>query len=94
MRRAREVPQDYRRRLMARYFFDLIENATIERDETGVVFGNFADARKEAARAVGEVMRELTPHSSRRNIIMKVRSSAGTYVHECVMDFNARDLTA
>jgi hypothetical protein len=74
---------------MVRYFFDLVDGAKVQRDDIGLEFQDLADARAAAANVLGDVTRELLPGGARRHLVMKVRDTAGNYVHECSADFNA-----
>jgi hypothetical protein len=74
---------------MTRYFFDLVDGTKVDRDDIGLDFEDLADARVAAADALGDVTREVLPDGARRHLVMKVRDTAGNYVHECSVDFNA-----
>jgi hypothetical protein len=74
---------------MARYFFDLVDGTKVDRDHIGLEFQDLAEAREAAADALGDVTREVLPDGARRHLVMKVRDTAGNYVHECSVDFNA-----
>lgn len=77
---------------MARYFFDIVDGTTIDKDATGTEFGDLSEARTAAADALGDMTREALPNGSRRHLVMRVRDEAGTFVHECTVDFNAHDV--
>lgn len=77
---------------MARYFFDLVDGMKVDRDDIGLEFESLANARDAAADALGDLTREVLPDGSHRHLVMKVRDSGGTYVHQCTVDFNAEDV--
>jgi hypothetical protein len=74
---------------MARYYFDLVDGAKVDRDDIGLEFEDLAEARVAAADALGDVTREVLPDGARRHLVMKVRDTTGNYVHECSVDFSA-----
>jgi hypothetical protein len=65
---------------MARYYFDLIDGQTLH-DEHGQEMPNLPAVRDEAARILGEIVRDEFPgDGSERELRVRVRDAAGTEV--------------
>ena len=58
---------------MPRFYFDVHEGSTCLRDEAGLVFPNEAAAEKEAAKAAGEMARDLLADGDHQEVCIEVR---------------------
>lgn len=63
---------------MARYYFDSRLDGVTVRDETGVDLADLQSARTEAARALGEMAKDLLPDTVFQTLQIIVRDRAGT----------------
>ena len=57
---------------MPRYYFDVRDGETFAPDDTGLDFDGIEAARDEAARALGEIAREVLPGSVARELAIEV----------------------
>jgi uncharacterized protein DUF6894 len=62
---------------MPRYYFDVQDNGSSSIDETGHEFASVNEARLEAAKALGEIARDILPGLSVRQISIEVRDDRG-----------------
>ena len=62
------------------YYFDIHDGAQFARDETGVELDGINAARQEAARALGELAREILPDGNRREVVIEVKGETGQRV--------------
>jgi hypothetical protein len=62
---------------MPRYYFDSRDNNSFIKDEDGVELASFNDAKKEAARALGGIARDVLPGAVVRILTIEVRDDLG-----------------
>jgi len=60
---------------MPRYFFDVRDEDSLSRDETGLELESFDSARTEALRALSELVREALPQTDRTFIAIDIRDA-------------------
>jgi uncharacterized protein DUF6894 len=77
---------------MPRYYFDVRDNGSFNIDEIGHEFTSVNDARLEAARALGEIARDILPGLSVRSISIQVRDDRGP-VLSASLRFEVNDQT-
>jgi hypothetical protein len=61
---------------MPRYYFDHSDGDQFLRDDEGLEFDGIEAARDEAARALGEMARDVLPRAVRRVLAIEVRDEA------------------
>ena len=59
-----------------RFFFDLRDNAQVDRDDEGLEFESIEKARDEAARSLAEIAKFVLPGVDVRELTMEVRDDA------------------
>lgn len=70
---------------MPRYYFDIQDGEQFSRDEQGMELDGLEAAKREAAAALPDIAREVIPDSGRRDVVVGVRDSHGTYVVRAVL---------
>ena len=76
---------------MPRYYFDSRDNF-IE-DDVGMTFANLELCKREAARALAEIARDITPGSERRKLVIEVRDQDNKPLVRTVLIFELQSLT-
>jgi hypothetical protein len=74
--------------VMPHFFFDTRDNDTFIVDDVGIEFPDLASVKKEAARSLAELGRDVLPGSLRRELAVEVRDALGP-VMRAIMTFEA-----
>jgi hypothetical protein len=61
---------------MPRFYFDVRDNGNVLRDHEGLEFAGMEEARSEAARAAGEMLKDVLPDGRERTITVEVRGES------------------
>ncbi len=78
---------------MPRYYFDSRDNGKLVEDDNGLTFSDIEFCKKEAARALAEIAREVTPGSEQRELSIDVRDENKRPLFRTVMIFEIQRLT-
>jgi hypothetical protein len=62
---------------MVRYYFDVRDNDTFIEDDLGVELPSLEIVKRDAARALAEIARDVLPGAVVRSLIVEVRDDAG-----------------
>lgn len=73
---------------MPLYFFDTRDNDNFIEDDHGIEFPNLEAVKREAARALAEIARDVLPGSMKHNLAVEVRDEQGP-VLKALMTFEA-----
>ena len=73
---------------MALYFFDTRDDDRFMEDDIGIEYSSLEAVKREAARALADMARDVIPGSMRRNLAVEVRDDQGP-VLKAVMSFEA-----
>lgn len=60
---------------MTRYFFDTWDDDLFIQDDEGFEMPNLEAVRIEASRTLGELARDVIPHSVKRTLLVKARTA-------------------
>lgn len=61
---------------MPRYYFDTIQNSLSFRDEEGLELADVEEARDEALKALGEIVRDSMPSGDKARFVISVRDGS------------------
>lgn len=76
---------------MPLYFFDTRDNDDFIEDDLGIDFPDLETVKREAARALAELARDVIPGSLKRKLAVEVRDEQGP-VLRAIMTFEAEIL--
>lgn len=76
---------------MPRYYFD-VRDGHLTEDDVGIEFDGIEAARDEAARALGEMARDVLPGSAVREIAIQVRDGTREPLLRTVLRFEVERL--
>jgi hypothetical protein len=76
---------------MTRYFFDTLEDDTLDRDTEGVELPDDAAARNQAKAALTEMAREKLPNGNHMNLHVQVRHEAGHEIYRASLTLDGRN---
>jgi hypothetical protein len=62
---------------MTRYFFDVLANGEIARDEEGTILPNIDAARREASLSLADLARDTLRSEGSPSLVIEVRTSDG-----------------
>jgi hypothetical protein len=75
-----------------RYFFDARDNGTLVADDEGIDLADLEAVKREAARGLGDLVREVLPGSAGRELAIDVRDEFGRAVLRIEVMFEVRML--
>jgi hypothetical protein len=78
---------------MPRYFFDVRDQQSVVYDEIGIELADIDAARREAWRALAEMMQEEISRAGKAVVAIDIRTGSGQFVVEVVAASDDRDLS-
>jgi hypothetical protein len=70
---------------MARYYFDTQDGGDVVIDEEGLEFSSLEGVKREAARSLAELARDVLPGSVRRELAIDVRDGRSRHILRTVL---------
>ena len=76
-----------------RYFFDIIDNDSLVKDEQGGEYPDLESAKQGAAKVLAEVAVEVLPSSEGCSLAIEVRDERGDHVLTTTLTFQVQRLS-